>query len=404
MRKLKILIITGIAAAVAVLAPAQQKREQCTSVVVLPEASVTGGPILWKNRDTGFLSNKVVFVDENPHDFLCLANAESASGRSCWAGLNSAGFGIINTVAYNLPNPSDEMKDLEGIIMADALRTCSTIGDFEAYLVKNTGRELGSLANFGVIDGSGGAMLFEVHNHGFVKQDPALSEKKYLINTNFARSGKEDEGAGYLRFERATELFAELGDEAIDFRVILQRFSRDTGHVLVNQSTVFELGDQPAAEDLWINTRDTINKASTSATVVLVGRNPESASSVATMWVIPGEPVTAVAVPLWVESEASPSAMWQGDEATFWRESKRLKGQVRPFSEGNKRDYLKLTVLDNREDTGFLPQLLTVESEILDATASFLEDAHTQKEFQQHQERMAKMALEAMQAAAANLN
>ncbi|MCW8983804.1 MAG: hypothetical protein OQK55_00560, partial [Thermoanaerobaculales bacterium] len=36
----------------------------CTTAVVASEASTTGTPILWKNRDTPVLSNKVVFVDE----------------------------------------------------------------------------------------------------------------------------------------------------------------------------------------------------------------------------------------------------------------------------------------------------------------------------------------------------
>ena len=34
----------------------------CTSAVVGPEASVTGNPLLWKNRDTPVLDKKVVFI------------------------------------------------------------------------------------------------------------------------------------------------------------------------------------------------------------------------------------------------------------------------------------------------------------------------------------------------------
>lgn len=46
-------------------------REQCTSAVILPTASVTGGPVIWKNRDTDFLSNKVVYVADLPNTYLC---------------------------------------------------------------------------------------------------------------------------------------------------------------------------------------------------------------------------------------------------------------------------------------------------------------------------------------------
>lgn len=385
-----------IVAFVCVVAPqgfAFDVHEQCTSAVILPAASVTGGPVVWKNRDTDFLSNKVVYVAEQPSSYLCLANADNPSGRSCWAGLNSAGFGIINTVAYNLPEEAGESKDLEGIIMADALRTCRTVDDFEAYLTANLGPELGSLANFAVMDGAGRAMLFEVHNHGYQKVDPADAESSCLINTNYARSGAPGEGAGYLRFERASELMAALFQGPVDFTTILTRFTRDTGHVLVDQPTPFELADVPGDRPLWINTRDTINKGYTSAAVILVGRNPDDADSVATMWVIPGEPVTAIALPLWVEAGASPDALWQGDEAVMWLESARLKALIRPLKEGNKKDYLNMTALDNAAGTGYLPRLLAVESDIVSATLGFLENAHSSDEYREFQARMAARAL-----------
>ena len=104
------------------------------------------------------------------------------------------------------------MVDLEGIVMADALRTCRTVSDFERYLEANLGPQLGSWANFGVIDASGKAWLFEVHNHGFEKHDAVAAPSGYLVNTNFARSGKPGEGMGYLRCERASELLAETAD------------------------------------------------------------------------------------------------------------------------------------------------------------------------------------------------
>ena len=386
-----------VVAMCAASADAQSKEEQCTSAVIQPSGSVTGGPVLWKNRDTTFLSNKVVFVDEAPFDYLCLSNAGSPAGRSCWVGLNSEGFGIMNTVAYNLPNDPDELKDLEGIIMADALRTCRTVEDFQAYIEANLGPELGSLANFGVFDADGRAVLFEIHNNGFEVIDPAEARNSCLVNTNYARTGTEGEGAGYLRFERATELFASLPDGPVDFRTILTTFTRDTGHALVDQPTPFELADVPGDSELWVNTRDTINKAYTSAAVILVGRNPDDPDSVATMWVIPGEPVTAAAVPLWVEAGASPALLWDGDEAPMWRESKRLKMLARPHEEGGKGHYIQMTVLDNADGTGFLPGLLRVERQIIADTNAFLEAPHSADEYRTFQEQMAERAFEAMQ-------
>ena len=52
-----------------------------------------------------------------------LINADDAEGKSAWAGYNSAGFAIINTVSYNLISKDTvTLKDQEGIIMREALR------------------------------------------------------------------------------------------------------------------------------------------------------------------------------------------------------------------------------------------------------------------------------------------
>jgi len=265
-------------------APALAQREECTSAVLGPAATVSGAPVLWKNRDTSNLSNRVVFVDEQPFAYLCLANADDPSGRRCFAGLNSEGFAIMNTVAYNLPEVAGEATDFEGTIMADALRTCRTVRDFETYLEANTGRHLGALTNFGVIDGAGGAAIFEAHNHGFTRLVAAAAPAGYLVNTNFARSGEQGKGAGYLRFERALVLFAAFDGAKVPFETILTEFSRDLGHSLVDRPTWEEMAAVPADEPVWTFIRDSINRNSTSATVVIQGRRPGVEHSVATMW------------------------------------------------------------------------------------------------------------------------
>jgi len=374
------------------------QREQCTSAVLSPGGSVTGGAVLWKNRDTGILSNKVVFVRETPYSYLGLVNHDAASGRQVWTGLNSAGFAIMNTVAYNLPQRAGELQDLEGIIMADALRSCATVEDFEQYLQANLGPDLGARANFGVIDGAGKAFLFEVHNHGFRKFDAAATAGKYLVVTNFARSGETDAGAGYLRFERASELFRALPPGPVDFRTILTRFSRDCGHTLLRNPDPKEWKKFPAEAELWLHSRHTLNRTDTSAAVVIVGKNPADPYSVATMWVIPGEPLTAVAVPLWVEAGRSPEPLWKGDKAPLWDESARIKRIIRPIAETDKEEYLLVSKLDNADGTGYLPKMLEAEAGILRETEAFLKTRPTLSDRAEFQDRMAARALAAMQA------
>ena len=97
--------------------------EECTTLVATGAATPSGGPLLWKNRDTGTLSNKVILVTEHPHSFLALIDADDTAGRAAWAGVNSVGFGIANSASYNLPQPAGELQEQEGVVMAEALRT-----------------------------------------------------------------------------------------------------------------------------------------------------------------------------------------------------------------------------------------------------------------------------------------
>ncbi len=371
--------------------------DNCTSAIISRFASESGAPMLWKNRDTGVRSNKVVLVKEKPYRYLALVNHNDSSGRICYAGLNETGFGIMNTAAYNLPEKAGELKDLEGFLMADALRKCRTIADFEKLIRANLGQNLGVESNFGVIDADGNAMLFEIQNHGFKKFDPANVPEKYLINTNFSRSGTADKGAGYMRFARATELFAGLGGKPISAEFILHRFSRDTGNVLVDQPTPENFKLYPASPDTWISTRDSINKFYTSACIVLVGKNPDRPDRPAMLWIIPGEPLTAIAIPLWVEAGKVPDILWKGKKAAIWEESAKLKAIIRPYRKGNMQDYMRINRMDNEDHTGYLPGLLAIENRIFKETAAFLQNDHTPTELAQFQEEMAGIAMKAMQ-------
>ena len=372
-------------------------QEQCTSAVVSVHASSAGTPILWKNRDTGVLSNKVVYVEDKPFSYLALVNASVPSGRHAFAGLNSTGFAIMNTVAYNLPKKPGETEDLEGIIMADALRTCESVQNFETYINVNLGPNMGSWANYGVIDSLGNACIFEIHNHGYKKIDASSAPEKYLVNTNFSRSGTTGKGAGYLRFERASQLFHGLKGDGIDFQTILSHFTRDIGHVLLKHPAMDDLGKVPSTENVWIFTRDCINRPSTAAAVVITGKSPSQPESLATMWVIPGEPLCAIALPLWVEAGTSPEKLWAGEDAAMWQESLRIKNIIRPFEEGNKKDYINLTRLDNSDQTGFLPIIRHTEKEIIETTRAFLKVRHTPDELAEFQKEMAEKAFRVLE-------
>jgi len=370
--------------------------EECTTAVVSGLASADGKPILWKNRDSDFQSNKVIYVKEQPYSYLALINNEDTSGRQTWIGLNSQGFAIMNSVAYNLPEPK-EIKDLEGLIMADALRTCTTVDDFEAFLKKNLGPNLGSQANFGVIDSQGGSALFEVHNKGYKRLNAEDMPEKHIVNTNFARSGKENEGKGYLRFDRTSFLFKQAPEGKISHEYIIQTVSRDSGHALLTSLPPATWKNLPANEPYWIYSNSSPNRNWTSSAVIIHGVKKGDRKGKATMWVMLGEPLTTIAVPLWVDAGEPPAELWEGESAPLCKESLRIKDIIRPLKAEERKDYLDITKLDNKDGTGYLPALLKTEKEILEKTKKFLTKNPDSAKLVRFEKEIASQALSLLQ-------
>jgi hypothetical protein len=393
--KTRLALILSLALSLLLVLPISAARdaEECTTLVAAPSATANGAPLLWKNRDTDTLSNKVVFVPEQPYNYLALVNAEDTSGRIAWAGLNAAGFAIANSVAYNLPQIAGEEQDLEGHLMADALRTCRTVADFGRLLERNQNRNLGARTNLLVIDAEGGASIFETHNHGFKRLDASTFPGGRIANTNFSRTGTENMGAGYLRFDREAKLLDELGSEPLDARVVLQVLARDLGHALLPHPSRTAWSSLPAATPAWVHTNYTINRASTASAVVFEGVRPGDDPARATMWVLLGEPVTGIAVPLWVAAGIPPEPLWQGKDAPLTSEAFRLKDILRPLDTRERREYADVTRLENADGTGWLPATLAAEREIMAGAAALLRKYPTTSELAAFQKAAAEKAL-----------
>ncbi|MBP1653825.1 MAG: hypothetical protein H6Q28_381, partial [Bacteroidetes bacterium] len=346
-------------------------QDECTTAIITGAGTVDGRPLLWKNRDTDDLSNKVVFVDDVPHKYLGVVNAADTSGRITWGGLNDAGFAIINTVAYNLPK-SGGLDDLEGHVMGDALRTCATVDDFEQYLKRNLGPGLGSWTNYCVIDARGGAAIFETHNKGYVRLPADTAVGGCLLNTNFSRSGRANEGAGYLRFDREERLFGTISPGGFSRDFILQTAARDLGHPLLLNPEPETWKNLPADRPYWVHTNHTINRSGTASTVLIHGAKPGQDPSAATLWVILGEPVCSIALPLWVAAGQTPPQLREGKDAPIAAEALRLRKILHPLPGSDRSEYADITRLDNSAGTGWLPGLKKTEREIFAATDELL--------------------------------
>jgi len=367
--------------------------EECTTLVAGGAATTSGGPLLWKNRDTGTLSNKVIQVIEHPYSFIALIDGDDPAGRMAWAGINAAGFAIANSASYNLPAPAGELQEQEGVVMAEALRTCRTVGDLEKLVVRRQGKRLGVRSNFFAIDAEGGAVIIETHNHGYTRYDAASFPGQRLPNTNFSRSGGENEGSGYLRFDRENELLRTIPDGRLEAGTIFRVLARDLGHALLRHPSRDEWKKLPADTPYWIHSNYTIDRPSTAASVLIQGVRPGQDPSRSTMWVLLGEPVTTVAVPLWAAAGVPPDELWQGKEAPITAEAFRLKDILRPLKSKERAEYLDLTRLDNAAGTGWLPGLLEAEKGIIDETEAMLAKDPAPAALAAHQKAMAGRAL-----------
>ena len=117
-----------------------------------------------------------------------------------------------------------------------ALASCATLADFEKTAHRPALNLSVSIANFGVIDASGGAAYYETGNYGFKKidaNDPALAPDGYLIRTNHSFTGAVDQGMGYIRYAAASEaLNMAAAQKKFEPQYLLNNISRNLNHSL----------------------------------------------------------------------------------------------------------------------------------------------------------------------------
>jgi len=271
----------------------------CTVGLVSGRSTVDGRPLLWKNRDTSNRNNELAFFRGPQYDFIGVINSDDTT--QVWMGVNTAGFAIMN--AESLDQPGDSV-DTEGFFMKTALGLCGNLQDFEELLRLTNLAGRGTKSNFGCIDAHGGAAFYETGNRSYNKidsQDPIAAPRGSLVRANFSMTGIGDENAyGTWRFHRARELFDRaIADNRMSHQFILQQVARD---ILLPDIDPYPLpfaGRQGKAPKGAVRTQDSINRHRTASCAVFHGVKPGETPSLTTMWLILGEPLAGVAVPLW---------------------------------------------------------------------------------------------------------
>jgi hypothetical protein len=343
----------------------------CTVAVLSGRCTPDGRPRLWKHRDTDELQNALLAFSGGRYAFIGLVNSTDSLRESVWVGVNSAGFGIMNSASYNLIlKDTVKVKDREGIIMKQALERCATLADFERLLAE-VPKPLGVEANFGVIDASGGAAFYEVDNFTFKKldaNDPAVAPFGYIVHTNFSYTGEPTKGSGHIRYATAERLFSEARERGpLDERFLLQEGSRCLKHSLTG-TDLFAEGLRTPPSHRFVQFEDYIPRHSTSASVVVQGVRTGETADLAALWTILGSPLTSVAIPVWIGGGMSlPSLLTPAERgnAPLCEKALTLKKTLFPLWRPYGERYMNLPALVNAEGTGVLQKLRPLEERVL---------------------------------------
>lgn len=367
----------------------------CSSAIISAKASSDGRPLLWKHRDARQYENELRHFKGEKFDFIGLVETRDTTGTQVWMGANIAGLAIINTNSYNLNKENYKgSMDQDGYIMKEVLGRCATLKDFEKYLNDTNGKR-GVIANFGLIDAQNGAAYYEVDPFRYVKfdaNDPQTAPSGYLIRTNFGFSGKKGAGSGYIRYQTLDKLFYWTNlDQRLNTEFLLLEATRCLKHDLLESDLMAGNLPENSREKKLVLFRDYIVRFDSVASMVIQGVKKDEEPRLTTIWTIPSFPLTTLTVPTWVAGgENLPKTVISADDKPSFltRSSLALKERCFPLRFREGKDYLDLSMIVNRENSGILQNILDMERENIKATKELIAKWRTrgfdQKEAQEH--------------------
>ena len=277
--------------------------EECTIGVAAGKATVDGRSLLWKTRDNSSAPNNEVIY--NTCYQLKFIEVVTAGETYAWMGVNEKGFAILNSLSKDLPIA--DTGPTNGKFMREALGTCATVDDFENLLIatNTTGRK--TRANFGVIDSTGAAAIFETAGNEYWKfdaNDSTIAPNGYVLRTNFAFNGEAKNGLhdgiySIERYRRQQKLISDFyAGDSLSYRSIIRYQMRDFSDFDSNPLPVpFPdrwRSDRPYG---YIYTNVSICRSSSVSATVIQGVLPGESPQLSTMWTILGQPASAIAIP-----------------------------------------------------------------------------------------------------------
>ncbi len=366
----------------------QIQLSACTVAVISGKYTKDGRPLLWKNRDTWAVHNKIMYFDDGKYEYMGLVNSGDLHGKSVWIGQNSEGFAIMNSASYNLNiGDTNKLSGLEGHVIKAALANCATIADFEK-MMDEMKRPTGFEANFGVIDAQGGAAMYELNNKGYVKfdaNDPKVAPFGYIIRANYSFMGSfGKESSGYIRYNTVNELFYNaMSTNAFTAQFILQDVARSLKHSLVKEDLFIKYADVPQNTPTFAFFHDFVPRKSSASTCVIQGVKKGENPEYSTLWSVVGFPLTSVVVPTWIKGKNTfPEVLKRNDkikDSPICHAALTLKAEVFPIRWGKfaSKFYININALTNEDGTGIRQKIKPYEDKIFAQTNAKLDEWRT---------------------------
>ncbi len=359
-------------------------EDECTIGVASGKATSDGRPMVWKSRDnSGAPDNEVKYNTSFRYKFLSISTVGSTYA---WMGLNEHGFAIVNALAADLPKGTSGPSN--GAFMRDVLGNCKTLAEFRHYLdsTNRTGRT--TRANFGVIDSTGEAAIFETSGDDYQEYNAADAPHGYVVRTNFSMTGGGS--SGIERYNRSQDLMTTFySGDSLNVKSILRYQMRDFSDFDSRPVSVpYRQSWGPGIPYGYINTSKSICRNSTVSAVVVQGVSEGEPGALSTFWAILGQPAAAVVVPYWPVGSV-PSEADGETTAPLCDVARQIRSQLFDFSGGA--EYINSFKLRDGKGAGLWSCTFPFEDSVLRVATRFVDSLRVLKtvpvSLMQHQEK-----------------
>ncbi len=370
---------------IAFVAAALLYTKACTIAVVSGKYTKDGRPLLWKNRDTWATNNKIMYLNDGKYKYMGLVNSKDMDGKSLWIGMNEKGFAIMNSNSYNLTiGDTTKHSGLEGRLIKYALANFSTVEEFQDYLDKME-KPTRLEGNFGVIDGQGGAAMFEVGFQSYEKfdaNDPRVAPFGYVIRGNYSFSGSYgEESSGYIRYNTVDDLFYQAAaTNSFDAQFIMQDVTRGLKHSLLKTDLYEQYKNIPENTPTYTFFHDFIPRKSSASACVVQGVKKDENPEFTTLWSAVGFPLTSIVIPTWLKAENDfPEVLKINEDledSPICNAALTLKNEVFPIRWGKfaAQYYININALVNADNSGVRQKIEPDENQIFEKTNQKLEN------------------------------